>query len=169
MPVPSIFPIRPPSGGLALGNRTLFIAHRTSNPSRIRPRPNARHALPAGSYGRTRCKGMLIPATSTSAPTDFARAPAVVRPRDARTDDADHRPGERQRSSRNRPAERVVRQVYSLPATDASSNRDNSRGTRLECAANATRRGCSRGPDTPVEWSRSHVRHKGFAMVILAP
>ncbi len=99
-------------------------------------------ALSAGSYRRTPCKSMQMLAASTSPRRDVDRSPAVVvRPRDARNDDADRRPGARKRPSRNRPAERVVHPVCPCRATSGSSNRDNSRGTSQECAANAAHRG----------------------------
>ena len=136
--VPSIYSIGPPNGGSALRHGHHF------EPADFEIDQGRGHhdAHSAESCQRTLCMGMWLPAASTPPQIVIDRSPAeVVRPRDARNDDASHRPEARKRPCRNRAAEWVVHPVYPCRATSGSSNRDNNRGMSQECAANASRSG----------------------------
>ena len=136
LPVPSIYSIGPPNGGSALRHGHHF------EPAdfEINQGRGYHDAHSAESCQRTLCMGMWLPAVSTPPQIVIDRSPAeVVRPRDARNDDASHRPWARKQPFRNWPAERLVHTECPCRATSGSSNRDNNRGMSQECAANTAR------------------------------
>ena len=133
--VPSIYSIVSPNDGLALRHGHHFDASGFCN----RPWARSSRCLFRRIVPANLCKGIRMPAASTSPQRVIDQIRAGVMPRGVHNDDADRRPWARKRPFRTRPAERVVHPVCPCRATSGSLNRDNSRGMSQECAANAAR------------------------------